>query len=379
MKSCIRVPRVFLPRENYESWGAPPCSYSFERSFWEDFARGLGETPSVYHCLVPDAFSGEEEERIQEARENMYEYLESGALERLNRGMIYTVRTSASGAARRGILASVDLEEVSFEGEKGASVRSALETIPEVVQSRMRAREAFVLEFPHVVLLYRDKKDKILRALDDELELLFDVPLGSDGGRLVSRYIPEEDSILLAHDLIARADPCFLVADGAHELAGAKAHWEEIKRTISPSEARNHPARYLLAEFVNGLDEALAFEPLHRRVRGIEPEAFCDYFARKVKCKRQGNVLFPILTDAESYRAADSAIFEFLKQNTGAVDYSAARPALLADADSVVVALPAPAAEDLYAAVKSGKRYPARAFRLKEPRFSFEGREISYD
>lgn len=372
MKSCIRIPRVFLPKEGFETWAAPPCSAFSKPAFWEEFYRKLGGKPSSACCFVPDLFL---DEGFDSARETEYTYLEDGVLERLNRGMILVVRTLKEGV-RRGILACVDLEEYALD-EKGASIRPLQDVDPALVSARMREREALVLEFPHAVLLYRDKKEKLIRSLDDDLELLYDIPLKE--GSLSAYFIPEIDAIPLSRELISKADPCFLVADGAHEIAGAKAHWEEIKAALSPSERRNHPARFLLVEFLNGEDETVSFEPFHRKLKGIEPEAFCDYFSRKVKCKREGNILFPVLTGAESFQAADETIKEFLKQNTGSVEYSTDRPKELVEEDAAVVAFPALSAQDLFAAAKGGKRFPKRTFRLKGQRLCFEGREISYD
>lgn len=380
MKNPVKVPRVFLPRENFNLWASPACDrFAYDRLFWENLKLQAGETPSARGCILPDAFSQEREEKISELQKCMCVYLESGAIERLNRGMIYVERTTSHGL-RRGILANIDLEELRTDKE--ALVRLSTETLPAVVEMRIKVRKESLLEFPHTVLLYRDKRDKILRSLDSDLELLYDFEL-RDFGRVAAYFIPNEDAVYVAHDLIARADPCFLVADGNHSLAAAKEYWEEIKAPLSEEERENHPARFALVEFVNALEESVVFEPIHRVVRDIEIEPFCDFFAKNVKCKREGNVLFPILSGAESYQKMDEVIEEFIRQNYGRVEYRTGKPALLArDTDCVVVALPAVDKEELYAAAKSGKRFPAKTFCLgaeSDARYSMEGREITYD
>ena len=381
MRNPIRVPRVFLPRENFDLWASPACDrFPFERAFWENLTQQLGETPSARHCILPDAFSREErEEKISELQKYMCVYLESGVIERLNRGMILVERTTSHGL-RRGILANIDLEE--FAIGKEALIRPSTETLPVLVETRRQVRKESLLEFPHTVLLYRDKRDKILRSLDSDLELLYDFEL-KGFGRVAAYFIPNEDAVFVAHDLIARADPCFLVADGNHSLAAAKAYWEELKAPLSEEERENHPARFALVEFVNAAEESVVFEPIHRVIREIEIEPFCDFFAKNVKCKRENNVLLPILSGAESYQKVDEVIEEFIRQNYGRVEYRTESPALLAkDGDCVVVALPAVDKEELYAAAKSGKRFPAKTFCLgaeKDARYSLEGREITYD
>jgi hypothetical protein len=66
----------------------------------------------------------------------------------------------------------------------------------------------------------------------------------------------------------------FLVGDGNHSLASAKAHWENIRATLSEEEKKTHPARYALAEIVNIHDKGLDFEPIHRVVFNISAEDF---------------------------------------------------------------------------------------------------------
>lgn len=47
----------------------------------------------------------------------------------------------------------------------------------------------------------------------------------------------------------------FVVGDGNHSLATAKAHWDKIKQDLSPKERADHPARFALCEAVNVYDE----------------------------------------------------------------------------------------------------------------------------
>ena len=381
MKNPVKVPRVFLPRENFDLWASPACDRSpYDRLFWENITQQAGEAPSTRSCILPDAFSREEcEEKLAELQKCMCVYLESGAIERLNRGMILVERVTSHGL-RRGILANLDLEELGTQ--KDCLARFTTDTIPTLIETRVRVRKESLLEFPHTVLLYRDKRDKIMRSLDSDLELLYDVEF-SDFGRVTAYFIPNEDAVHVAHDLIARADPFFLVADGNHSLAAAKEYWEAVKAPLSAEERENHPARFALAEFVNAFEESVVFEPVHRVIREIEAESLCDFFAKNVKCKRENNVLYPILSGAESYRKVDETIEKFIRQNYGRVEYRTERPALLArDTDCVVVALPAVDKEELYAAGKSGKRFPAKTFCLgaeNDARYSMEGREITYD
>ncbi|MDR1439861.1 MAG: DUF1015 domain-containing protein [Clostridiales bacterium] len=77
----------------------------------------------------------------------------------------------------------------------------------------------------------------------------------------------------------------FAVGDGNHSLAAAKAHWEELKKTLPAEAAQGHPARYAMAELVNIHSDAIKFEPIHRALFGADPKAalggLCGYLAQK--------------------------------------------------------------------------------------------------
>lgn len=251
MKNCIRIPRVFLPRSGGEEWVAPPCDCSKEE--WKAAERG-GDGLSALSCLVPDFLRSEDDaELFEKTRENAYAALENGDVERIERGFLL-VRRKTDHGERKGILGGVDLEELSLEG--GGTIRLTTDTVPALVRSRARERACVPLEFPHTVLAYRDRRDKLMRALEEEeLELLYD--FSADVCTISGYFIPEFLAEEVAHDLMRYADPCFGVLDGNHSLAAAKAHWEEIKKKISAQEAKNHPARFTLVEFVNLCDGAV--------------------------------------------------------------------------------------------------------------------------
>jgi hypothetical protein len=77
----------------------------------------------------------------------------------------------------------------------------------------------------------------------------------------------------------------FAMGDGNHSFATAKAIWEEKKKTLSPEEQINHPARFALVELVNVHDDGLVFEPIHRVVFNVDQEhlfaAMQEYFTHQ--------------------------------------------------------------------------------------------------
>lgn len=63
------------------------------------------------------------------------------------------------------------------------------------------------------------------------------------------------------------------MGDGNHSLAAARAYWLEIRESLPESQRAAHPARYALVEIENLHSPAIQFEPIHRIVTGVDPNA----------------------------------------------------------------------------------------------------------
>ncbi|MBR7186489.1 MAG: DUF1015 family protein [Clostridia bacterium] len=373
---------MFLPRKDFESWAViAPDRFSRDLEYWPRVERKVGDHPSTLRFHV-----SKEGERsaLEEIRACMYAALESDSIEKLARGFIMTERTTMSGM-RRGILACIDLESFTFKEGQSSPVRPAQNFDKCTVQALLAARERLPLEFPHITVLYRDKRSKIMRSLGDDLEQLYDFELMEGGGRLRGYFIPDFVAVEVAEDMHANGDPVFAVSEGIEELVAAKLYWEKLKESLNAEQCENHPSRFALAEFYNIYDEAVRLRPLHRLLADVDAEIFRDYFKRNVKCKEVGGTLTPTLRNTtEAIIKADAVITEFLKRN-GGTQYHVAREELQKRAneeDCVAVAFPPPEAEEVFAYIKSGRLLPAYTFTVgeeHEARYALEGREISYD
>ena len=386
MKNCFRIPRVLLPRKGFRKWAVIACDqFTSDRGYWERVAREVGDAPSAFHMILPEVYLGEnDEERIENIHESMRYALEEGWMHKAARGLVLVERTTKAGV-RRGLLACIDLEEYSYEEGASSLIRATEEVAPSRLPPRVAVRRGALVEFPHAMVFYRDKKDKLMRALEKEdLEKLYDFDLMEHGGHLTGWFIPEDVSIDALHMLSGLASPCFSVADGNHSVAAAKAYWEEVREKLPERERRNHPARFTLVEMVNVLDEAVAFHPIHRLVKETDAEAFCSYFAGKVPCTRQGRTLYPKIASApECVSRTDEAIAEYLKHNEGKVDYVHGDEFLKDPGeDCAAIAMPELDREEIFTTLKKGKRFPRKTFSIGEAedkRYYLEGREISYD
>ena len=152
------------------------------------------------------------------------------------------------------------------------------------------------------MLLIDDRKNTVIEPVyekRDELELLYDTELNMGGGHLRGWRVSDTESVIKnLYNLVSEevqlenygrvTDFLFAVGDGNHSLATAKAHWNEVKKTLSAEEAVNHPARFALVEVENLMSPALKFEPIHRAVfnadeRFIEEMKLRSYGDGKVK------------------------------------------------------------------------------------------------
>lgn len=388
MKNCIRIPRILLPRTEERYWSVVACDENpSDRAFWEQLSAEVGDRPSTLRFVLPEAYLGEEdEERMQEIFLSMRNAMCDEWMYKLDRGMILVERTCRSGV-RRGILTCIDLEDYAYESGVNATVRSSQAVDKASLAVRTAIRRGATLEFPHALVCYKDKKDKIMRELmEEELEQLYDFDLLSGGGRLTGYFIPEYIAEDVANELHTRTQPCFAVADGNCSLAAAKTYWEELKGTLSERERRTHPARFALVEFVNLYDSAVTFHPVHRLIKGVDVAAFCDYFTKKVKCKRKENVLMPALAGGRvAVEKTDEIIRQYLHANAGTVEYVLGEERLRELSqreDCVGIFLAAMEKEDLFAQLKGAKNLPKKTFSVgeaTEKRYYMEGREISYD
>ena len=383
MKTCFYIPRILVPGKERTQWPAVACDrYLNERSYWEQLAAARGPVPSALNLILPEVFLGESDDELERLKEEMYAALEGEGFDKLVRGWVLTERRLGS-RVRRGIVGAIDLESFSYEGGEGP-VRS-LQASPQALQrAYLKQREHTPIEMPHTVIVYDDPKNKtVAPLLKEDLEELYDYE--TEGGRLKGYFLPEELAEEAAQSLLVRSQS-FLVLEGVAASEAAKLHWQKVKAGLTKGEMGQHPARFMLAEFVNLSDDAVEIQPVHRLVKETESEAFLDFFAKKFKCDKKGKVLIPKLSfGAESIQRVEQAIGEFLRADGGRECYIYGEERLKKFAEeegSAGVLMPKPKKDALLKEVKGGALLPAYSVCLggaQGARYYVEAREISYD
>lgn len=283
---------ILLPdfsKINAEKWAVIACDqFTSEPDYWEKVAKTVGDFPSTLNLILPEVYLTEGEKRIPEINRNMKMYLKEYLVEYPD-SMIYVERRQSDGTLRHGIVLAIDLECYDFNRGACSIIRATEATVMERIPPRVAIRRNASIELPHVMLLIDDPDHTVIEPLSEckEPKIAYNTDLMLGGGHITGRFMSEAEKRHVSDALDELTSPSsmkarygdstlaplmFAVGDGNHSLATAKTIYEEIKARMGTDYARNHPARYALAEVVNIHDEALKFEPIYRVIFNVEPD-----------------------------------------------------------------------------------------------------------
>jgi len=265
----------------WEKWAVIACDqFTSEREYWEEVKSFVGDAPSAYRLILPEAYLGTEEESLHKEKI-------AGAMKEIGTtltvykdSMVYLKRTLPDGRIRRGLVGAIDLEHYDYIKGSRSAVRATEETVIARIPPRVAVRREASYELPHVMLLCEDE-DGLFSHLEENCsryELLYDFTLMQGGGRAAGFRIFGEALDTLSERIAEREHSTpesllYAVGDGNHSLASARAHYMELKEKLGTA-ALTHPARYALVELVALQDEALVFEPIYRVVKDCDVADF---------------------------------------------------------------------------------------------------------
>ena len=296
----FRPADILLPQNcDYDKWSVVACDqYTSQPEYWQRVEETVGSAPSALRLILPEScLDGPNVETdITEVNTTMTRYLREGRFRELKDCLIYVERRLDNLRLRRGIIGMVDLEQYDYEPDANALVRATEGTVLSRIPPRVAVRKNAPLELPHAMLLADDPAKTVIEPLAEQkgrLEKVYDFDLMERGGHIAGWKLDEAAMEGVAAALSALADPSafrarygvsnagvmlFAMGDGNHSLATAKQCYENLKKVTPESERAALPARYALVEVVNNHDDALTFEPIHRVVFGVEPEALLEAF-----------------------------------------------------------------------------------------------------
>ena len=279
--STIKAPHILLPKKDVDmnAWAVIACDqFTSQLDYWEDLEELVGNKPSTLHMIFPEAYLGrvDEEAYINNVNKNIQKYLDNGTLIDHDECFILVERKTSVVERRLGLVISIDLEDYTYAKGVKSLIRASEATIVERIPPRLRIRENAPVELPHILFLFDDKKRQIIEKLWENrsnFEKAYDFELNKDGGHITGYIILDTAPIIRQFENLLKENNnglLFIVGDGNHSLATAKAHWDKIKVNLSEEERENHPARYALVEAINIYDEGLIFEPIHRVVFNVD-------------------------------------------------------------------------------------------------------------
>ena len=289
----IQSPEILIPNNqiDFNKWAVVACDqFTSQPEYWKFVEKTIGQSPSTYHLILPEAYLGTEKEQSHSSKINslMGNYLKMNYFQMID-GMIYIERYF-DHSLRKGLIAALDLEQYDFTDGAGSLIRATEGTIIDRLPPRIKIRQDALLEIPHILVLIDDPEMTVIEPIAKSLnntKLIYDFDLMQNSGHLTGYHITSpnlEDKIIQALNKIISAENqsnkygveenapplLFAVGDGNHSLATAKAVWDKIKHEVP----KNHPARYALVEIVNIHDEGIVFEPIHRLLKSIKKDWF---------------------------------------------------------------------------------------------------------
>ncbi len=420
----VRLPDILVPkrRDSLTKWCVIACDqYTSDRQYWSDVECEIGDEPSTLNAILPEVYLNDKgvDARIACIGQSMDEMLSGGVLETLPPGLVLVERTfCCHDRTRTGLLMALDLERYDYEKGTKTLIRATEGTIPSRIPPRLRIREKAKMEFPHIMVLIDDPDRSVIEPLKQQkqgLKMIYNSDLGFSLGHVTGHYINAEQAepvrvalsrLMDGLDQPATGDPMlFAMGDGNHSFATARAHWQNVRQTLTRAERETHPARFAMCEVVNIHDEGLVFEAIHRIVfhAGLWEDflsvcreagkdgirASWNYMEGaqcvKVVHKAQHSTLY-LLDDSGAIAAGtvDRLLQQLNKRIPKAeVDYIHGEDELVSlcqDGDNIGVLLPALSKSQLFDQVSEYGPLPRKAFSMgeaDEKRCYLEGRIIA--
>lgn len=386
-KQPIFVPEIYLPVDSIDltKWAVVACDqFTSQPSYWKELKDLIDNNPSTYHLILPEVYLEKtNNQMIDSINHTMHQYVNEGKFYSIGKSMILVERTTILKKRRLGLIMAIDLETYDYKDYSRPMIRTTEKTIIERIPPRVKIREKALFELSHVMLLVDDPEKRIIESLyekKNQFPLLYDFELNMHGGHLRGYQIKACDEIITHFESLVKneKDPMmFVVGDGNHSLAAAKAHWEKIKSYLSEEEINNHPSRFALVEVVNIYDEGLDFEGIHRVLFNVKDDFLIGLFHAVDKeeetwvfSKEIGKAPFFIPRNApKAYEQIQTFIDDYmLKNKEVTIDYIHGDEELIEvcqqHSNSIGIKMPCIDRKELFPYIQKGKVLPRKSFSM---------------
>ena len=412
--AVFQATELLIPREELlENWAVIACDqFTSQPEYWQAVREQIGDAPSAYHIIFPEAELGTDEEaRIASINRHMRDYLDGDLFRRYPASFLYVERRLLDGSLRRGVVGVIDLEKYDYHSDAASAVRATEQTVVERIPPRVRIRRGACLETSHVLLLMDDAAGQVLDSLEAKKEMLpqaYRFPLMQGGGEIEGRLVTGADAAALDAVLNAyeaetrarfaatdRAPLLYAVGDGNHSLAAAKSCWEALKQERPELAGTHHPARYAMVELQNIRDASQKFEPIHRLLMDVPVNKIL--YASKSICapggptvdwragEREGTLFLDPAQGTLPVAILQPLLDHFLSESGGRIDYvheaeTAVR--LAGRVGSIAFLMPKISKEDFFRGIVMDGVLPRKTFSMghaHEKRYYLECRRITED
>ena len=400
--NTIKAPRILLPKSGVDMtrFSVIACDqFTSQIEYWNDLKSMIGSQPSTFHMVFPEAYlhAVDNTAYIKSINQTIDAYLKDNILEDLGECFILVERSTPYTKRRLGLMLSVDLDDYTYEKGLRTPIRATEATILERIPPRLRIRENAPVELPHTLILFDDPTKSIIETLYEQRQnfpKVYDFELNQHGGHLKGYLIKDTDSVIRKfYSLIKKdGDLLFVVGDGNHSLATAKAHWEKLKTSLPKDQLVNHPARYSLVEAINLYDEGLTFEAIHRVVFNAEDD-FIPGLRSLLKGKHEGMIytrrtgrITQMMPENAplAYKIVQDYIDQYLQKHPQTtVDYIHGTDHLIEVADkyklSIAIEMPSLTKGDLFDYIAKDDVLPRKSFSMghaQEKRYYLECKRI---
>ncbi len=400
---------ILLPKNEYmHAWPVVACDqFTSQPEYWRTLRDMVGFYPSALNCILPEVeLKGCTEERYELIRATMEKYLDSGVFRQFEDAFVYVERTLLDGSVRAGLVGVIDLEDYDFHADAVSAIRATERTVEERIPPRMKVRRGAAMELSHVLLLCDDEKKLLIEPLCGEtenFEKVYDQELLMGGGH-IRGYIINGDRARALEKAIDEycakktaqygdmAAMLFAVGDGNHSLASAKACYEELKNSGADAE-KIARARYAMVELENIRDDVQKFEPIHRLLTDVEPDAVLEYLKNSCGAEdghaiywkageKQGTIYLDREKGLLPVAVLQTALDDFLVDNAGSIDYIHGMDVLeqlSGKPASIAFALEAVPKGDFFLGIAKDGVLPRKTFSMgeaQEKRYYLEARKL---
>ena len=403
MIKTVKASHIYLPNKKVDmsKYAVIACDqYTSNLEYWDSLKEYVKDEVSTFHMIYPEAYleTTDKPSYINNINKNINRYLANNDLVDIGECFILTERVTSYGVKRLGLILSIDLEDYSYIKGTKSLIRASEATIVERIPPRLQIRKDAPIELPHILLLFDDKDKNIVEPIyrnRDSLEKLYDFELNKDGGHIRGYKITNTYDVISKFDELYKKNNnglLFIVGDGNHSLATAKAHWDLIKENLSKEERETHPARFALVEANNLYDEGINFEPIHRvlfnaddnflnELRKVTDGDFVSFTYSKSRGKEE---LRMNKSAPQAYKTIQEFLDKYLKKHKEVkIDFIHDEEELLSICDkndkAIAIAMPALTKDDLFDYIASDLVLPRKSFSMghaNEKRYYLEAKKI---